>query len=382
MHVALLTTFQASRKDPLGDVLTRIHAAFLTSGLGEPLIQFSFADGPLPGMVSSVERVIKRYPDLQRFVSTAPTMPTAPPVRMISNGKTSPAAGETIPFSTLVAIAKGVPRSFPFHNLAVHFKSPAFGVSFPIAGPLAAMDPGIVVHDSWWVSGRSRSVTAVASVDADPRSTTLPSPRDDVAAVLAACGKVKETTQVLLAASAQGSTIAAAPQDVAQAVAAILIEYRDHLADVVERATLPHDLPTAREALDTVPLGQTSGPKKPVLVQAFKPMGYDCRSESGVFTLRRRTPGNLSVEISLDVGSWSNSLTASYSISGLGFGARLPLPVSKRDLRARQYQIGGAGRWQQIVDNLAALVAELDRSFAREIEAAAGPSPNWYRPKS
>src|SRR5262249_7264634 len=129
---------------------------------------------------------------------------------------------ETIPFSTLVAIAKGVPRSFPFHNLAVHFKSPAFGVSFPIAGPLAAMDPGIVVHDSWWVSGRSRSVTAVASVDADPRSTTLPSPRDDVAAVLAACGKVKETTQVLLAASAQGSTIAAAPQDVAQAVAAVL----------------------------------------------------------------------------------------------------------------------------------------------------------------
>jgi hypothetical protein len=31
---------------------------------------------------------------------------------------------------------------------------------------------------------------------------------------------------------------------------------------------------------------------------------------------------------------------------------------------------------------MAALVGELDRSFVREIEEAAGPSPEWYRPES
>src|SRR5262245_49387911 len=88
MHVALVITFHASRKDPLEETLERIHAGFLTSGLGEPSVQFALADGPLPGMVSSVDRVVKRYPDLQRFVSTASTMPTGPAVRMISNGNT------------------------------------------------------------------------------------------------------------------------------------------------------------------------------------------------------------------------------------------------------------------------------------------------------
>ena len=148
MHVALLTTFRADRKEPLADVLARIHSAFAAAGLGEPAIRFSLADPPVAGMVSAIDRVLKRYPDLQRWVSTAATMPTAPPVRLISNGPTSPAAGEALEFSTLLAIAKGVPRSFPFHNLAIHFKSPAFGVPLPIAGPMATMEPGVMVGDS------------------------------------------------------------------------------------------------------------------------------------------------------------------------------------------------------------------------------------------
>ena len=63
----------------------------------------------------------------------------------------------------------------------------------------------------------------------------------------------------------------------------------------VDRANLPHDLPPNQEAFTA---GVTSGPKKPELVRAFTPMGYDCRSESaGSFTLRRRTPGNLTAEL-------------------------------------------------------------------------------------
>ena len=86
------------------------------------------------------------------------------------------------------------------------------------------------------------------------------------------------------------------------------------------------------------------------------------------------------MEINLDVGSWSHSVTAGFEVQGLGFTARLALPVSKR-AGGGQYQIGGAERWQQIVDNLAALVAELDRSFVPAVEAASGPSPEWYTPE-
>jgi hypothetical protein len=39
-------------------------------------------------------------------------------------------------------------------------------------------------------------------------------------------------------------------------------------------------------------------------------------------------------------------------------------------------------QWAKIVENLAALLTELDRTFVPGIERAAGPSPDWYRPES
>ena len=78
---------------------------------------------------------------------------------------------------------------------------------------------------------------------------------------------------------------------------------------------------------------------------------------------------------------FSFSDAAGYKVYGLGFKARLPLPVSKR-AGGGQYKIGDAAHWQKLVDNMAALVAELDRSFVPAIEAAAGPSPEWYKPES
>lgn len=47
-----------------------------------------------------------------------------------------------------------------------------------------------------------------------------------------------------------------------------------------------------------------------------------------------------------------------------------------------QFPIGGPERWCKIVDNLAVLVAELDRGFAPAVEAVSGPAPDWYRPHS
>ncbi len=293
-------------------------------------------------------------------------------------------AGESVPFSTLLAVAAGVPKSLPFHGVSIHFHSPAFGVQFPL-GNLAPIDPGVMVTDSWWVNGRNRGVSALTSVDADPAGTKLPPLPERVAAVLAACGKIKSTVQVPLAA---GDAPTAPPQfarpspEVAQAVSDVIRDYTTRLAEVVERAAPPHDLPPMLEALQSTSFAETTGPKKPVLVRAFKPMGYDCQAERGTFTLRRRTPGNLTVEIYLDVGTWSKSLTGRFAVKGVGFTARLRLPVSKRALEGGQYRIGDAAHWQKLVDNMAAIVAELDRTFVPAIEAAAGPAPEWFTPEA
>jgi hypothetical protein len=81
----------------------------------------------------------------------------------------------------------------------------------------------------------------------------------------------------------------------------------------------------------------------------------------------------------LDVGTWSHQVTAIFQVLGVGFKATLTIPVALGALGAMQYPIGNAERWQK---NLAALVAELDRSLIPEIERAAGPTPAWYQPEA
>jgi hypothetical protein len=312
-------------------------------------------------------------------------------VLWISNGRLSPAAGEAVPFATLHAITSGVPRSFPFHNIVIHFHSPEFGELIPLS---PEMMPGILLSDNWWVNGRIRSLSACALVEADPASKKLPSPATAVTAVLTQCGKARRTVQApLLSATSEtavgrmpgvrlpmGGMVASANPEAARAVQAITTDYRARLQEIVERAALPHLLPASgAEAHRDAGPGLTAGPKKPALERVFKPMGYTCRGESGSFTLRRRTAANLTVELHLDGGA--PTVVAMFRVWGLGFKGLLSIPVSANAPAGAQYPIGDADRWQKIVENLGAMVRELDRSLVPEIEGAVGPSPEWYLPE-
>ncbi len=387
MHLALLTTFTASRKEPLVEVLERVHAAIVAADIGEPQVEFVMTDSPISGGVSSVDRVLKRFPWLSNFArNRAPSTGAASATKVITNSTIAGGTGDQIDFAIILEIARGVPRSFPFHNLRIQFFVPAFSAMTPMPSMPVGQSPGISVSDSWWVNGRNRSILAVTMVETDPAARKLPALPEPIAAVLAACGKVKKTIQAPLipVPAAQRPSIDTASPEKAAAIRAVVRDYRARTDEIVDRANLPNDLPPNSEA---VALEATSGPKKPSLVSAFTPMGYDCRSESaGSFTLRRRTPGNLTAELNLDVGTWSNSVIAIFRVYGLiegvGFKASMILPVARRAVVGGQYPIGGPERWQQIVDNLAALIAELDRTFVPAIEAISGPSPDWYKPET
>lgn len=396
MRVALLTTFVASRKEPLAEVLQRIYQAFSEADLGEPVIRFNFGDTQISRSVSAVDRVLKRHPELSRFVTTAVAPPSIPGARRITNDSLSMAAGEALPFTTLHAIAAGVPRSFPFHTVSIHLYSPEFGELSPTGTNSPAMMSGILISDDWWVNGRNRSLSACALVEADATVKKLPSPPAAVAAVLTQCGKARRTVQApLLSATSDavkgpipgvrtplGTMIASANPEAALAVQSITANYRARLYEIIERAALPHLLAApGDEAFRDVDLNVAAGPMKPALVSVFKPMGYTCRGESGSFTLRRRTAANLTVELHLDVGTWGHRVAAMFRVWGLGFKGLLSIPVSANAIANSQFLIGDANRWQKIVENLGAMVRELDRSLVPEIEAAAGPSPEWYQPE-
>jgi len=102
----------------------------------------------------------------------------------------------------------------------------------------------------------------------------------------------------------------------------------------------------------------------------------------GSFSIRRRTAANLTLELKLETGTWFHCVMAMFMVYGLGWKATLILPPTQKSVVGCQYPTSDAEQWQKIVENLGALVAELERTFVPEIEAAAGPSPAWYKPES
>ncbi len=396
MRVALLTSFPASRKEPLVAMMDRVRQGFVDAGL-EPFIRFNFADGGIVSF-SSVDRVLKRHPELARFVTEASPAPQLgiAGARRLSNGPLSAGANEAVPYETLQAIAAGVPRSFPFHGVALHFYSPEFGELHAVPTVSAGTMAGVLIGDSWWVNGRNRSLSACTMVEVESGGKKLPSPSSTIATILAACGKAKKTVQVPLPENLgagpvpgvrlpSGMAVPSANPQLAIAVKAISVKYRDRIAEIVAEARLPHDLPDPAEMREVGP-GVTAGPKKPALERVFKPMEYSVRGgtagETGSFTLRRRTAANTTLELHLDCGTWSHNLLAMFMVYGLGFRATLTLPPTAKAVAGGQYRIGDAEHWEKIVENLGALVAELERTFVPEIEAATGPSPEWYQPES
>ena len=374
MRVATHFTFAASRKEPLGEMAGRIRQAFLDAGLGEPVIRFTLIDAARI-KASPLDRVLKRFPEMQRFFKLSTIMPgTTTESRMLTNVAT----GERVEYSTLQAILSGVPRSYPLGAIWLHFYSPVFGDRLIGLPKMGNSLPGAIVTDVAWVTGRQRALWIYTVVEAEESDKKLPPNPEPVDAVIKGCGKVKSRAQVPVRAPGGGIVGAVSPAN-AEAVQAIVADYRARLREVVDGAGLPHDLPPGAEIRGQL-AGVTAGPRKPALETAFKPMGYACRGGSGDFHLTRRSQGNLIVELYLDVGTWSHAVSAIFQVQGSGFKASLGIPVTPRDIPYGQYPIGDAAQWQKIVENLAAMVRELDRSFVLEIEQAAGPTPAWYQP--
>ncbi len=376
MRVATHITFAASRKEALVDLAGRTRQAFLDAALPDPAIRFTLIDAARLKS-SPLDRVLQRYPEMQRFFALDRIMPgSQTESRLLTNVST----GEPVDYATLHAILAGVPRSYPLGAIWLHFYAPVFGERMIGLPKMGNSLPGVIVTDVSWVTGRQRALWTYTVVEASESDQKLPPNPEPIDAVIKALGKVKSRAQVRGLAPGGGIAGGISPAN-AEAVKAIVAGYRARIREVVERAGMPHDLPPAAEIRGQNP-GITAGPRKPALEAAFKAMGYSCRGGSGQFHLTRRSSRNLVIELYLDVGTWSHQVSAIFLAQGVGFKASLGIPVAPADIAFGQYPIGDALQWQKIVENLGAMVRELDRSFVPEIEQAAGPTPAWYEPAS
>ena len=426
MRLAVFSIFATGRKEPFGELFARVLKAFEAAGLGATQLRFRMSDGavatPLreaigaPKPVSSIARVLKRYPDFERFAHRGPRPGGgAASIHMLSN-ITVEGTVEPVDPEPLLDIAAGVPRSFPFHKIWLHVTAHGFSQNSsdlpetPDAGAWRSLSragvnlggghpsrPGIAMQDAWWVNGRQRDIAGLRVIEADPAARKLPPLPPEIAALMAACGKVRKTIQVPLVVPGPGADAALPPHDArttpaGEAVLAVIRTWRARLPELAE--ALPHDVAAQFEAPPRMTAGAPYGPRKPDLERVFATMGYSIRGETGSFILRRRTPNNLTVDLTIDVGTWSDHINVTLQVIGMlngtGFRAAMSLPACRQAPRGMlrgveiygQMTVGTAERWRQLVENLGVLVRRLDQELVPEVEAITGPAPAWFRPET
>src|ERR1700679_572671 len=155
MRVALHHSYAANKKESLDDLIGRIRQAFLDAGLPEPAIRFTLMGSGRAEGHSPIDRVLKRHPEMKRFETFSAPIPGGSESRLLTNAS----SGEAAEYSTILAIAAGVPRSYPFSAMILHFHAPAFGkrlIGLPKFGDSL---PGVMVTDNRWVSGRHRALS-------------------------------------------------------------------------------------------------------------------------------------------------------------------------------------------------------------------------------
>jgi len=164
MDVLIQYEYRASKKEPFGVLLRRLHDGLVQASLPVSY-EFGFADSPVAGGVSAVGRAVKKFPQLAPLVQTVSvTGLLAPEHKVITGGDAA------LPFEILAGVADGLPRSLPFHSARVRFGGPEFGTGPPL------VPTGIDACDSWWVNGRQRSLLANFVLDVGESVRVLPAP--------------------------------------------------------------------------------------------------------------------------------------------------------------------------------------------------------------
>lgn len=263
-----------------------------------------------------------------------------------------PVANLSTPVSPDFTLVASAPKALPLQPRTFLLTAPELGEgSYSI--PAGTVAPGVLITEYWTFTGIKRELT-------------LFSMPDSLAAVSLAAqlGKVTRTTQIDL-----DSPESPAGPEKAEAVAAVVAEYRSRMPEILSRVDFPHTLPSIAEALRQIQPGTPKGVSKSSLQKQFRPLGYSCEAGKGTYTLRRTTPSKAEIEISLDTGTWGRGLLAHFAIQGPGYRAQLRLHPT-RVAEMGQYPIANAAAWQCIVENLYAVVAELEAGFVPAIESA------------
>lgn len=333
---------------------------------------------------SAVDRAVKRHATLApfRLLASPSYQPEALPFLSNVEGHRGPGVPtEFVSTETLLALVRGVPRTYPFRVAEVLFTEHAPAQS-AVPAALPGIAPWVVLgrpisywafNIGWSPGGYRAFVHATLSLGkSEEIRTKLPELEPDVIRGLARFGKPK--TSLLVRRTPEEQPVF---EQSCGALRVLREQWLERSKREMSTLALPHDLPVEGTGVQYEPLKL---PHKAQLIETFKPRGYryeSSESGNGWYSLSKRTSQRNRLSLSFDLGATWRHFSGGLEIRGISGRCYAPLPAHPRQYD-ESYDIGSDEAFRQVIENVAVLVDHLERTFVPEAEAVLGSSPIWY----
>lgn len=332
--------------------------------------------------VSAVDRVLKKFPELSRFLFEAEEEINEEKntYKVLSNfpfdipallGTVKGRHTENVSLDILTQIAEGIPRSYPFKETRFLFDE--IGWSQNRSGDEdSAFDLNSILYiNDWWTPKRHTELTAKIAIpqpSAEKEKLSPLSERNQKA--LSDLGQIKikelcvepskEEKGLFEELESKGNDLIYSFRE--KTLSPVTFLYPHHLEDNVE--------------------GAYNVPRKPTISKVMKKHGYKHLSKEGFhgcLVYGKMTENNHRILLEFDSGSTFYHLRCNFTIQGPCWKQRIEEIPCRHNSNRDFYPIPDLQTLEMVTENFCATIAFMENTIVKEIENLYGPAPKWFK---
>lgn len=364
------------------DIFNTVFAAIPEKA--QPQILFSFTESNY-NKVRAVDRLIKSFPQLEKFKSMAREKVEGRASQLVTNfdSENKKMIGQ-IDVEVLREIFAGIPRRFPVHCARLEIcglkelnQTGARDVDFSIfelneSGTLSSpQSPCISLVSDWWTPGRTNSVVVQSQHILPPHDMDKVPEIEGLSQILEKIGKFRNSYLTIGRDTREKEAILESKVKVDE----LKNKIQSKISMVYFKLpnTLKTDYKLDREYQPPISF-------KNSLKKVFGKLSYKyqpSKSGSGVYYLSKRTIYNNQITLKCDLTPIVKYASCDFVINGLGWGNSIAIKAGGQT-EAQGIQISSQVDVEKYIENLAIIVDFLEKEYVHGIENIYGSSPKWF----
>lgn len=375
--------YTLNKHDLTKEVIQRINTVLNINRAMDGPNYFYLADSPIAGGVSSIKRILKRFPELDKYVfeheekignethtylvlSNFPNDDYFQMGGSVVEGKNK----DNIRFEILLEIIEGIPRKLPLHKAVFLFDQLNWSQKVNVINEHVYNMSSILYANNWWMPKRDISLFANVSVSESANEKDCLQPlSDELNHTLLQLGTIKKKSLQCLLNQGEKAKFETVWYECNQ----LISSFRKNMVNN-NPFVFPHALIENHEHFTTLPRKQT-------VSKMMKKLGYKHLPKEGfhgVIVYGKLTKQNHRILLEFDSGRGFFDLRCNFILEGPYWKHRMEELPCRPNSYGDFFPIPDIETLEKVVENFSVVIQYLEETIVKDIEKLYGPAPKWF----